>query len=113
MATDFGLAKYKLEAEYFEDHVLLKECKSDLAAGQWMLQLSSKWNKTKMIGEGAFGKVWLYEGDCGSVRAIKQVPRASVKTKVNDIYFRRELQALAKLKKVIIAHIYDAIPFSY
>lgn len=57
---------------------------------------TEKWCREKIIGEGAFGAVWLEKEEGGALRAVKQMSKTDLS--MNSI----ELLVLTTLKKVII-----------
>lgn len=53
----------------------------------------TRWRRTRDIGEGGFGTVWLEEEEDGQLRAVKRLPQD-----VRNSDWLRELEILAQLK---------------
>lgn len=93
---------FKLDAEYFSDHILHTEYVSDPARGLRKVKVEKRWYRQGNIGHGGFGAVWLEEQREGrsikAQRAVKEIHKGHMEA-VN-IDYRRELLALAKLSRV-------------
>jgi hypothetical protein len=58
-----------------------------------------EWRRTKRLGSGTFGTVWLEkETEKGELRAVKEVAKNGLTTAKTD--YTRELEALGHLSKV-------------
>ena len=57
------------------------------------------WTRTKRIGRGAFGTVWLECNDKNGLRAVKEVAKESSGTPLR-VDYKRELEALRWLSNV-------------
>jgi hypothetical protein len=92
---------FKLDAQYFSDHILHTEYVSDPARGLRKAKVEKRWYRQGNIGHGGFGAVWLEvqrEGESIKAhRAVKEIHKGRMKA-VN-IDYRTELLALAKLSK--------------
>jgi hypothetical protein len=93
---------FKLDAEYFSDHILHTEYVSDPARGLRKVKVEKRWYRQTNIGHGGFGAVWLEvrrEGESiKAQRAVKEINKGRMKAVKID--YRTELLALAKLSKV-------------
>jgi hypothetical protein len=93
---------FKLDAEYFSDHILHTEYVSDPARGLRKVKVEKRWYRQGNIGHGGFGAVWLeVQREGGSIkaqRAVKEINKGRMKAVKID--YRTELLALAKLSKV-------------
>lgn len=83
------LERYKLETEFYDGYVLNRTFEWDLSIRRETGMV--KWTRGKTLGKGAFGEVWLEEGE-GRVRAVKCLERGSSMLGVT-----RELLALITL----------------
>ena len=64
-----------------------------------------EWKRTRRIGRGAFGTVWL---DCNDdeARAVKEIAKEDSGTSLK-VDYRRELLALGRLSKVSLPSSFD------
>lgn len=88
--------QYKLETTFHEDYVIHTTYGSDLASGRRQVEIKTKWKRKEVIGEGAFGTVWLEEEEArGELRAVKRMSN-----RVRNFDFSRELYTLKKIMDV-------------
>lgn len=94
MSSQFNqFDQYKLSTELYNDY-----CIHTITCKTGPGERSEKWNKGKILGEGAFGTVWLEEEEKkGTLRAVKQI------SKTNVLVGSGELLALSTLKAVSIS----------
>jgi hypothetical protein len=92
MTTSDLIDNFKLDTEFHQDCTL--EITSQRDRGRQMVRAVKTWTKSKDLGCGFFGEVWLEENKSGGTRAIKRV------VKNRDINYRKELLAMAELSKV-------------
>lgn len=92
--------RYKLETTFDGDYVTHTIHKSNLGMAQRTIEVKERWKRTKDIGSGSFGVVWLeeQEGGGGHLRAVKKIAR-----NFKGVDYSRELATLAKLKDVSIS----------
>lgn len=85
--------RYKLETEFFNDHVVHEMYQHD-AGGQQGPKVRSMWKLRNMIGSGAFGIVSLEQSDTGKLRAVKRLTRG---LGGGGAKYAREIHTLAQL----------------
>lgn len=88
--------RYKLETTFHGDSVIHTTYGSDLVSGRRTIEIKTKWKRTKDIGEGGFGVVWLEEEE--TRRDLRAVKRLANRT--GNFGCSRELYTMAKLKDV-------------
>src|SRR3569833_1669498 len=77
---------------------------SDLAAGQRRIKIEERWEKSSILGQGAFGSVWLERSQSGPrsgrARAVKEIAigRGGIGSEP-AIGYGRELAAVAKFSQ--------------
>lgn len=85
----------KLETEFHQKYVCHIYHEADHSKGQRIVRRREYWRRTKHLGFGGFGSVWLEEcvkgEQKGELRAVKQIQRPR-----NQFECNRELEALAK-----------------
>lgn len=90
--------QYKLETTFHGDYVIHTTYGSDLASGRRVVEIKTKWKRKEVIGEGAFGTVWLEEEEArGELRAVKRMSN-----RARNFNCSRELYTLKKLMDVSI-----------
>lgn len=100
MTTDTSkIDRYKLETIFEGDYVTHTIHRSDPGMAQRTIEVKERWRRTKTIGSGTFGVVWLQEqeGGGGHLRAVKKIAR-----NFKGVDYSRELATLAKLKDVSV-----------
>lgn len=88
--------RYKLETSFHDGYVVHTTHESDLISGRREVEIKTKWNRKRHIGEGGFGVVWLEEEETRrELRAVKRMPN-----RTGNFGCLRELYTLTKLKDV-------------
>ena len=92
---------FKLDAFYDSLSLMTHETLRvpDQAQHKRQVTVVKQWKRTKSIGRGAFGTVWLDRGEGDEVRAVKEVVKEDSGTLLK-INCKRELLALSRLSKV-------------
>ncbi len=87
----------KLDVKLFQDHSIQTRLVSNPTTGQRRTYEQEKWERTKVLGRGSFGVVWLErctDGSCsGEVRAVKEIVKGPANISAD---YNRELEAIAK-----------------
>ncbi|KAL8744751.1 MAG: hypothetical protein Q9190_003049 [Brigantiaea leucoxantha] len=100
MSQHFDLSdQYKLPHTTLSEHAVIHtSIVTDRSRDLRRYRNDERWNQISLIGEGAFGEVWLQQQvDTGSLRAVKALRKYQLKRQGID--YARELEALAKFKK--------------
>jgi hypothetical protein len=96
----------KLEIEIFTDHTLQTAFISNPVTGQRRTRKQEKWQRTKKLGSGGFGVVWLESctagPSSGKLRAVKELTKGT--TNVSPNYYQ-ELEAIAKFSQERVGHL--------
>lgn len=88
--------RYKLKTAFHDGYVIHTTHGSDLVSGRRKVEIKTKWNRKKDLGEGGFGVVWLEEEETkGELRAVKRMSN-----RAGNFGCSRELYTLTKLKDV-------------
>lgn len=99
------VADSKLEIEVFAEHTIQTAFNSNLAKGQRPTREQEKWQRTKQLGEGSFGIVWLEACTAGSsrgkLRAVKELKKPTTEGSSN---YYKELEAIAKFSQEKVGH---------
>lgn len=102
--------QYKLQAEFRGDfvvHTTYIPSPTAVPYGAGVSErVTTRWRRERVIGAGGFGTVWLQKAEDGELRAVKIIPRPQPGTKSID--FSRELDTLAKLRKVSVQEVYGS-----
>ncbi|KAH8665589.1 kinase-like domain-containing protein [Ilyonectria robusta] len=89
---------WKLETTVCEEYTLQIRHVSNKATGLWRTPVQEKWQRTKKLGQGGFGVVWLEqctEGvSAGQVRAVKQIQTSFGNQTVTPKMLSSELSAI-------------------
>lgn len=85
--------KFKLETTFGEDYVVNTTYDWNLST---VRKRQSTWKQERLLGRGAFGRVWLEKEQGGELRAVKELRRNSVVT----MGFAQELLSLIALADV-------------
>lgn len=91
---------FKLETAFLPEHTLHTYYKSDSLDGRRKVKIVKRWRKTRIVGEGNFGSVWLELEEDGSERAVKAISRRLCSHNIID--YRKEVAAMARLSKVTV-----------
>lgn len=91
----------KLECTVLGDHTIHTKYISNPATGLRRARVESKWQRTKELGRGSLGVVWLEKctsgPNLGQVYAVKEL-RKGTRT-VPPASYARELEAIAKFSQ--------------
>ncbi len=91
----------KLEVECFEDYSIQTRLVSDPATGQRRTLQQERWQRTKVLGRGTFGVVWLEKcatgPSLGKLRAVKEIIKQTASASATA--YSRELEAIAKFSQ--------------
>jgi hypothetical protein len=91
----------KLQAEVFDDHTLQTNYISNPSIGERRVRVEEKWQRTKRLGSGSYGVVWLEKclsgPNPGQLRAVKELSKNASHGSTLD--YRRELEAIAKFSQ--------------
>lgn len=92
MAARDLVEHYKLNVKIHEDYIIeISNSRKE--------QTERKWLRSKFLGQGGFGLVWLIRNaDNSGQRAVKQVPKTT--SRGSDIDICKELLAMAKFSRV-------------
>lgn len=95
-------ARYKLETDFQDDHIVHTTYTTDPTARQRRARIAvkTKWVEKKTLGSGGHGIVSLQEDEEGNLRAVKRLPLG-----MHKIDYSQELKALSELSDVNI-HMY-------
>lgn len=89
---------WKLETTVCDGYTLQTRQVSNQATGLWRTPVQEKWMRTKKLGQGGFGVVWLEqctEGvSAGQVRAVKQIQTSFGNQTVTPKMLSSELSAI-------------------
>lgn len=90
----------KLEVESFDDHIIQTRLVSNAVTGQRRTREQERWERIKVLREGAYGTVSLEKctggPSSGELRAVKSLKNA---TTVGPANYYRELEAIAKFSQ--------------
>lgn len=96
----------QLEATVSADHTIQTVYVSDPITGQRRIQTEERWQRTRRLGRGSFGQVWLDKcisgPSSGQVRTVKEIWKDTVRTAPGiapPINYHRELEAIAKFSQ--------------
>jgi hypothetical protein len=94
-----GLAEFfKLDASF--DPIRSVTHETVLAADGTRRTIMKEWKRTKRLGHGASGTVWLEQDmEGGHLRAVKEIEKKT-STTAPKVDYTRELEALGHLSKV-------------
>lgn len=91
----------KLESVVFGDHTIHTKYISNPAAGQRRVRVEEIWQRTKELGRGSYGVVWLEKctsgPDSGKVRAVKELMKGTAT--MPSAGYARELEAIVKFSQ--------------
>jgi hypothetical protein len=91
----------KLQAEAFDDHTLQTNYISNPSTRERRVRVEEKWQRTKKLGSGSHGVVWLEKclsgPNSGQLRAVKELRKDASHESTLD--YRRELEAIAKFSQ--------------
>ena len=89
---------WKLESVVEDDITLQIRHVSNAAAGLWRQRVEERWKRTRELGRGSFGVVWLEECTSGpsngQLRAVKELRKT--RRSMPPAYYSKELEAIAK-----------------
>ncbi len=91
----------KLQAEAFHDHTLQTNFVSNPSTRERRVRVDEKWQRTKKLGSGSYGVVWLEKclsgPSSGQLRAVKELRKEVSHGCTLD--YRQELEAIAKFSQ--------------
>lgn len=90
---------FRLDAQCHDDHTLIYLP----VRGRRCEKIQEKWTKLRPLGQGSFGIVWLEQKvgeDTRDVRAVKGIRKGMGHQLAFNIYYARELYAMARLTRV-------------
>jgi hypothetical protein len=96
MAITFSdsVRDFKLDTELQDGQIIHTRYVTNPALGQWNSRVDERWHRTRELGRGAFGVVWLEACQAGpssgQVRAVKGMKKAE------SPLWPRELEAVIK-----------------
>ncbi|KAH7012921.1 kinase-like domain-containing protein [Ilyonectria destructans] len=94
---------WKLETTVCDGYTLQTRHVSNQATGLWRTPVQERWQRTKKLGQGGFGVVWLEqctEGvSAGQVRAVKQIQTSFGNQTVTPKMLSSELSAIIKFSQ--------------
>ena len=101
MSTSDLVDYFRLDASYDPLTLVTRETVrvSDRARCKRQITVVKEWKRTKRIGRGAFGTVWLDRNRDEETRAVKEIAKEDSGTSLK-IDYKRELLALGRLSKV-------------
>lgn len=104
------LDRHKLATAFCDGSVIHKTYRTDLATGQRMIPVLTKWTDRKILGSGGFGTVVLQQAEGGQCRAVKKLLKG-----FGMVDYSRELKALSKVTEVCtdIHYPTDSLPTGY
>lgn len=89
---------WKLESVVHPNYTVQIHYISDAAQGQWRRPVEERWQRTRQLGRGAFGIVWLeqctIDPSHGQLRAVKELCKTS--RSLPPAYYLKELDAIFK-----------------
>lgn len=94
-STSTKLNRHKLTTAFCDGSVIHRTYKTDLATGQRMIPVLTKWTDRKILGSGRFGTVVLQQAEGGQFRAVKKILKG-----FGSVDYSRELKALSKVTEV-------------
>ena len=97
-SLDLVIGYHRLDTEFFNGYVRHTTFQSDPPRGRRRVKVVKKWYKTRELGRGSFGTVFLERSERGERRAVKEI--AKDKNSRTAINYRRELAAMVVLAKV-------------
>ena len=90
----------KLEIQIFDSFTIQTQYVSNPHEGQRRARVQQIWQRSKELGRGSFGVVWLEEcaegHDKGQVRAVKEIRKDQTNASSN---YNQELEAIAKFSQ--------------
>ncbi len=107
MSTSFGSAEetgddfidsFQLPVRFAGPYVEHTRRKTDVSRGLRNVLCVETWSRGKELGRGGFGTVYLETEGNGGVRAVKEVPKRTGRTKTMD--HLREVLAMVHFSKV-------------
>ncbi|KAF7557013.1 hypothetical protein G7Z17_g1021 [Cylindrodendrum hubeiense] len=94
---------WKLNVIVRDSYTLQTRHVSNPETGRWRTRVEEKWQRTKKLGQGGFGVVWLEqctEGlSAGQVRAVKQIQTGLGNQTVRTKMISSELSAIVKFSQ--------------
>jgi hypothetical protein len=88
----------KLESSILDDYTIHTKYISNPATGERRTRVEERWQRTKELGRGSYGVVWLEKctsgPGSGQLRAVKELRKEPAN--VSPIHYHRELEAIAK-----------------
>ena len=106
---------WKLECDVQSDCTLQTRHVTNSAEGLWRERVEERWERTRELGRGSFGVVWLekcdYGPSSGQLRAVKELRKTQASTRPK--YYSKELEAVVKFshKRVGFSRRGRRIPF--
>jgi hypothetical protein len=91
---------WKLEGVVDCNYTIQTRYVSNPATGLWRSRVEERWQRTKVLGRGSFGVVWLEEctsgPSSGKVRAVKELKKHIGASCISPASMARELDAIIK-----------------
>lgn len=85
--------------EFFRLQAIVTESYTEHLITRRNQKLTERWERTRWLGRGAYGKVWLERTSSGRVRAVKEVDKCI------QMDHLKEIRAIAKFSKVCVLDI--------
>ncbi len=89
---------WQLECDVRSDCTLQTRHVTNSAEGLWRERVEERWQRTRELGRGSFGVVWLEKcasgPSSGQLRAVKELRKTQ--TSARPKYYSKELEAIVK-----------------